>query len=516
MRFYDEGLRPWRTIPTNDATPFVHRFQTPGQKYVYDVNTRRILRVSSLAWDIIEDYGHLDTEQLLLKYSPPHTASDIAAAIAHIESTRQQGLLLSVRPSEILPPSREYLQRKLGDEREQLILNVTEDCNLRCSYCVFGSSYQQFRQHSRKTMSWDVARAAIDDFLMHSGQYESRVISFYGGEPLLSLPLIRQSVAYAKEKTADLPVRFSLTTNGMLLKGQAARFLADERFAILVSLDGPAAIHDLNRRTASNSPSWARVTSNLRRFLEDFPEYQTNGMLRFSSVATPAMDLREIRDFWNSCGLFTDAMGLEISGQRPTEAESRPLPPESPLAMTVPLLHEDFISALKQGSWAGEYHDKQRWVEASVFQRPFLLFHKRDYLTPHLPEKMVLQSTCTPGARRVFVNTEGDYFACERVVPCEAQKIGDVRQGVQLDKVMALLGNWTKSSPEQCRFCWCVSHCHVGCLATVGQDGQVSREAKTRACAMCRRQLHGILCQYAAILEENPHAFDYSENVEFS
>ncbi len=139
-------VRPQGNLPRNDSSPFIHRFQTQRFKYVYDVNTRRIIRVSSLVWDILEDFGCLDEEQIIAKYLPSYSAEEIRAAIGQIKLSReQQEIFLSFRPQMILPPKEEMVRKHLADQREQLILNVTEDCNFRCSYCIFGGNYRHRR-----------------------------------------------------------------------------------------------------------------------------------------------------------------------------------------------------------------------------------------------------------------------------------------------------------------------------------------------------------------------------------
>ena len=80
---------------------------------------------------------------------------------------------------------------------------------------------------------------------------------------------------------------------------------------------------------------------------------------------------------------------------------------------------------------------------------------------------------------------------------------------------MELLDQWTQASQDQCRYCWCLPTCSMGCLATVGNDGKVTEEAKERGCAMHRRSMDDLLVKYSSILEENPNAFDYTADFKF-
>ncbi|MCY2926111.1 MAG: radical SAM protein [Planctomycetota bacterium] len=293
----------------------MHKFRTERRQYVYDVNTSRILRTSPVVWDIVEDHGRLSVAEVQSKFAGRHEPRDIAAALAHIDTAQQEkGLLLPLRPTRIEAPyDSEEIGSRLATSRGQLILNVTEDCNFRCSYCVFGGRYPNHRTHSARYMPLHVAHAAVDDHLAHSGDVTQPVVSFYGGEPLLAVAIIRDVVEYVRKLAGAKRVLFSLTTNGSLLTGDTANFLAREEFSIVVSLDGPRYIHDRHRRTRSAGPTWALVMENIQTFLARHPHYRSNGKMGFSAVVAPGTDLREMREFFDDCGLFTNEMHLNVT-----------------------------------------------------------------------------------------------------------------------------------------------------------------------------------------------------------
>jgi len=109
---------------------------------------------------------------------------------------------------------------------------VTAACNLDCTYC-----YQNVRNNSQ--MDWGTLRTALD-LLLQSEEQEASV-NFYGGEPLLAFPLIKKAVQYVEaEKPAWKSTEFSITTNGLLLDGERARFLARHGFETQISFDGIA------------------------------------------------------------------------------------------------------------------------------------------------------------------------------------------------------------------------------------------------------------------------------------
>ena len=89
-------------------------------------------------------------------------------------------------------------QEKVSANAKTLIIELTEQCNLRCSYCVFDDNYENERSHSSKKISIDLAKKSIDDFLTRTS--DEAYIIFYGGEPLLEFKIIKELTDYAKNR----------------------------------------------------------------------------------------------------------------------------------------------------------------------------------------------------------------------------------------------------------------------------------------------------------------------------
>ena len=66
--------------------------------------------------------------------------------------------------------SMSLLETELKSDWDTLILEATQDCNLRCGYCIYGGNYSGERVHSieKKDMPLDIAIKAIDLFSLHA------------------------------------------------------------------------------------------------------------------------------------------------------------------------------------------------------------------------------------------------------------------------------------------------------------------------------------------------------------
>lgn len=90
--------------------------------------------------------------------------------------------------------------------------------------------------------------------------------AFQGGEPTLSgLPFFRRFVELVRaHNTRNLTVHSAIQTNGILLDGEWAAFLAENRFLVGLSLDGTAAVHDLHRVDARGEGTHKRLMAAVR------------------------------------------------------------------------------------------------------------------------------------------------------------------------------------------------------------------------------------------------------------
>jgi sulfatase maturation enzyme AslB (radical SAM superfamily) len=169
-----------------------------------------------------------------------------------------------------------------------LELILTANCNLRCSYC-----YQNAKQGRR--MEWETLRTALD-IVLRSDPPEVAVL-FYGGEPLLELPLIRRAVAHVTgARPTGKRVHYVMSTNGMLLDEETAVFLAEHRFETQLSFDGvPEA------QAARGLGTHGKLDALLDRLRRDHPLFYRRDFR--TSITLHSGNLHHLAD---SIGYFLD------------------------------------------------------------------------------------------------------------------------------------------------------------------------------------------------------------------
>jgi uncharacterized protein len=496
----------------NHMPPFVHCFKTDKSKYVFDANTMCIANVDDVTWEIISDVGVLDQEEIVVKYGDRFEADSIAEAYNRIIEQQQAGYFLSKRPKVEFPMSEEQIRQKLLTERQILTLNVTEQCNFRCRYCVYDGCHSNRPGHSPKQMDLSVAKRAIDDFLPHGDPEEGASISFYGGEPLLNFGLIKECVQYARKTAGDRKPRFSLTTNGSLLNGDIAEFLAVEDFAVRVSLDGPREIHDRYRRTADDQPTWDLVTRNAREYVRRYPERKLK--LNFTAVLAPPLNLADFEDFCRTSDLIQKQTQLQVTFVDTKGLSDDTFHPRGIKGLKA--LYGKYMDNLCSGAINKNPMDTQYLLQRQLFEKDLLYFHKRFEMDPilePLPEMYCSLGTCVPGTRRTFVGTDGGYWPCERLPQSEYLRIGDVVNGFDIPKIHRMLKEWIDMAKDQCGDCWCVRGCMTGCFSVINDGERPTRELRRAECEKFWPRKLNIITDYCKILESNKTNLDYMNDI---
>ncbi len=83
----------------------------------------------------------------------------------------------------------------------QVVFEVTDACNLKCKYCGYGELYNNYDERHSTNMPLQQAITVLEYLEeLWSSNYsvshqKKTYISFYGGEPLLNVPFIKEVIA---------------------------------------------------------------------------------------------------------------------------------------------------------------------------------------------------------------------------------------------------------------------------------------------------------------------------------
>ena len=130
------------------------------------------------------------------------------------------------------------------------------------------------------------------DFLAEASE-ENCTITFFGGEPLTELPLLKEIVAYGREAHPD-SFQFRMSTNGTLLDPATIEYLEKNEIFFVLSLDGSEEQHNANRRFQGGRGSFQMATRYLPQVLESNPYTLAVSVVAPNAVSHVATGVKDL------------------------------------------------------------------------------------------------------------------------------------------------------------------------------------------------------------------------------
>ncbi len=317
-----------------------------------------------------------------------------------------------------------------------LVLEVAQDCNLRCTYC-----YADAGTYGGVPclLPPETARRAVRYLLDNSGDREQVTLIFFGGEPLLNMPAVKaatsEAVAYGRELGKE--VRLSLTTNGTLLDPNIVSFLHAHRVSVAVSMDGPRDVHDRNRPDVKGNGSYDEIVSRLGPLFEDTP-------VPVAARVTLAPDQ------WHSVVEVFDhlvGLGFHEVGISPVSPVGKALLP----------------SAEQEAALLDGFGVLARRFVADARKGVIVPFSNILDLLGRLHLGQTKPVSCGAGYGYMAMDATGRFFPCHRLTGETDFCVGNLKNGIDTDRISSCLGELNDGREQSCSRCWARSLCAGGC-----------------------------------------------------
>lgn len=169
---------------------------------------------------------------------------------------------------------------------KNLTFQVTEDCNLKCSYC-----YQINK--TKNKMTFETAKKLIDCLFIDKDKINKYfdtdnmiaiVLEFIGGEPFLEVELIDKILDYYVLKAVSVKsnlaynFKISISSNGTLYFNPSVQHFINkwrDKLSLTISLDGCKELHDSCRLFPDGSGSYDIVEKAVKEELKKNPNLAT-------------------------------------------------------------------------------------------------------------------------------------------------------------------------------------------------------------------------------------------------
>ena len=437
-------------------------FQTSsGQVYVYNTATNQIITLDS-DW-----YCNI---------------SDVQRAERVFQIISDSGVPVGEIPDVINWPMnmQEYLSA-VKHFIPSLILEVTQECTLRCGYCVYSGNYYNMRKHSNRYMNYEVIKRSLDFYAEHSRALSEVNISFYGGEALIRLDEVKYAVAYARRIFKDKSVHFHISSNGTTLTGSVTEWLNNnEDVGITVTLNGLS--HDKYRRFPSGEGSLDVIERNLFKIRLCYPRLWK----RMDFIANVA-SLRELLDLRTYYMEHIGKPPLLITGILAYGGNEniRRIINTTDAAQVVDEVHRLYFE--EKDPYIVPYYDTDI---AGIEDRAI---GQRDKVC-------IETASCMPFTSSLFISAAGEFGVCEKAGACS--RLGNIYQGINTDYICRMLEAVWKIMNRRCRECWCQRLCTI-CLKDfqISPQGEVSLPESL--CLDMRESIKATLKMFCELGERN-------------
>ena len=191
-----------------------------------------------------------------------------------IETLLENGFVVESRDGE--NGSLDQYFDTLREDTEQLRVTVltTLQCNFACDYC-FQGDHGDYNKFAEK-MSLETAREVVAwiEERMDTLHPQKFVLTLFGGEPLLNLPVAYYLAERCHELCTERAVQpgVSLITNGLLLTPEVVdRLVPCGLYGVKITLDGDREAHNRMRPLRGRQGTFDKIVENVRRVAHKVP-----------------------------------------------------------------------------------------------------------------------------------------------------------------------------------------------------------------------------------------------------
>ena len=386
----------------------------------------------------------------------------------------------------------------------QLVFEVTDKCNLNCKYCACSELYRKYGTREDKNISFTRAKLVIDYLYdlwrdnYSEGSNREITISFYGGEPLMNVPFIKQVIEYVERlEKIGLNYTYSMTTNAMLLD-QYMDYLVEKDFSLLISLDGDEFAQSY-RVDHSGKDSFDRVFRNIKLLQKTYPKYFKKAV-DFISVLHNRNEVESIYQF--ICTRF-DKMPLIIPLNEVGICEEK---------------REEFIQMYRNPVDSFYRSGNCETIESKMFMDSPRVARLANYilcqsennyntyneLYMNKDDFLLSTGTCMPFQKKMFVTVSGKILPCERINrQCSVGHVHEDRVELNEEYVADRHNYYVSKHENQCIKC----ASNRFCMQCVYQNDDICKDDARCPRFQSKQDLERKNESVFQFLEEHPHYY---------
>lgn len=471
---------------TTGASPLLalrefHPFEAHGARFLYMVPSAGIFRMDDAACAILDllSEGPAEHDAVVDALGDRFGVDRILGTLAELTEIRAIGDVDAPKEQVVndLPPADFPLNT--------MVLNVTNKCNLACTYCYeYGEDKIVDTKYGKqpKFMSDETAEESVEFLLAESRDQPVAHLTFFGGETLLNFPVLKKTAAYARRRFAEegKRVEFSLTTNATLLKPEIIEWLADNQIGVTISIDGPKPVQDGLRVFHNGKGTYDVVLPKIKALLGRHTSRPIGARV---TLTQKNMNVLEIYRH------LKEEVGFWEVGLAPVTTQD----------------HRDYaITDEKKDDMLRQFEElAYEWLECALRDEHHGFSNVKDTIE-EIHKGVSKAYGCGAGLGLMGVATDGEVALCHRFAGSEEHTIGSVTEGVDREKQGQFLKDHHIAEKTDCHSCWARPICSGGCYHEAHVNYGSSSHANLHYCTWVRSWTHTCLEIYGTLAEKNP------------
>ena len=310
---------------------------------------------------------------------------------------------------------------------DELIIHVSNDCNMRCLYCYGqGGCYNM----KRELMDEETVLETLEK--MYAIYPSIDLINFFGGEPTLNLKVIKAACKYVRSNNKKTVL--GMVSNGTCASQELLDIINEFDFKITFSVDMQP-MQDMLRPIANGKPSFETVLKNFN-YLREYTSEPSGIEVTYTELhrkngISPADLIKAVRESFgdtpmvfnpvSSCDPKYDVKDLSCFEESVDELKS-----DLDLYNTTPFIQSVMLALMEKKA---KYH------------------------------------FCKCGFGKTSVSARGDIYACQAFLGDEDYRFGNVREPLDVLKAKVLaksneMYSHNKIIEGQCKDCFLNTYCH--------------------------------------------------------
>lgn len=452
----------------------IHKYNMNGYNIVIDVNGGAVHVVDDVTYRVLDFYEDKNLEEIVELLSNEFDRKKVEESYKEIEELVKEGLLYTEDEYEFHPS---FVNRE--PVIKALCLNVAHDCNLKCKYCF---AKQGDFGGNAELMPLEIGKKAMDFLVANSGNRRNLDVDFFGGEPLMNWEVVKELVKYGREieKPAGKNMRFTITTNGVLLDDEKIDFINEHMHNVVLSLDGRKEINDNMRLTVNDKGSYDVIVPKFQKLVSQRPKdkyYYVRGTFTRNNL-----------DFSKDINHFAD-LGFELTSVEPVvDDESNPFA----------LREEDLPKIFEEyENYAAELAERQLKGEKLKFFHFMIDLNQGPCVIKRI-------TGCGAGNEYISITPNGDIYPCHQFVGKEEFIMANLNDDkIEIPEDMReMFRNAHVYNKEECKTCWNKFYCSGGCHANaINFNGDI-RKPYELGCEMQRKRTECAIMIQAKLLSE--------------